>query len=229
MTVENYQAQKVDSIEFSSEFSALNTEGREVDNAADIGSVMATVNRLAVNVGGQLKLGSINKFHSWGDGKGFNYSHEKESVNYEAYEDITEWVELDSSLAGRSDDKKNFDSQIPLFPSRLDIQRYLNDLKIVSWFGIMNGSNKTWQHNFKNFITERNLITQVCKSIFQMDIILKTQVYPRSRLSASYDNGRIWVWVNNKNDYLVVCTAKSRQSISYLPVIELGEAFYISN
>lgn len=198
-----------------------------IAHATETGQILAPLGRLATNTGQLLRLGALRTVLAFGQGEGFFFRVGREQILYERWSGVTAWEELDPDLAELSA-RSSWDSSVPMFPSRNELSEHLKELKVVSWFGFRSGTSNMWNHSLKGLVLNQKVISQACLGLFQVDLILTTQQFPRTRLCLSFEQGRLWLWGSAKTDYLALATARTPSGFPLHPVIQLGEAFLIT-
>lgn len=196
-------------------------------HAAETGQVLAPMARLANSTGQLLRLGTLRSALAFGQGEGFFFRIGRESVQYERWAGVTSWEELDPDLAELGGNP-TWEPLVPVCPSRGEVSDLLKELKVVSWFAFRSGSSNMWNHALKGLVLNQKMISQACLGLFQVDLILTTQQFPRTRLCLNFEQGRLWLWGSAKTDYLAVATARTPSGFPLHPVIQLGEAFLIT-
>jgi len=196
-------------------------------HAAETGQILTPLGRLSANTGQLLRLGALRSVLAFGQGEGFFFRINRDQIQYERWAGVTSWEELDPELAELAV-RTSWETSGPMFPSRTELAEHLKDLKIVSWFGFRSGTSNMWNHSLKGLVLNQKMISQACLGLFQVDLILTTQQFPRTRLCLSFEQGRLWLWGSAKTDYLAVATARSPSGFQLHPVIQLGEAFLIT-
>lgn len=195
-------------------------------SAEEVGPVLGTLARIAGMLGTTLKAGSIKALVSWGYGQGLAMRWQRDRVEYEAWDGITCWEEADPELRGEKR-QRTLESGWPLFPSPGEWVDLLKEVRAVDWFALRPANTSTWQETVKGVIMNRRAISQAALQLFQINLILNTQQYPRGRLAVTFENHRLWLWNNGKGDFLAVCSARVPNAFPLIQIAHLGECFFL--
>ncbi len=227
-TAPTSSAQSVEELLLDDSFKALTgTDTR------DVGPILSSFVRLVGQASPLLRLGTLRHLTSWGAGHGFTLQRQPEGQFFQYFDSVCGWEDVCSELQEEVEDRANAlevvtEAGPPAFPNRNEISQLLNESKPVEWFAFRHGSSNTWTVHPKRHVIDREPIRKVCLLLFQADLILNNQQFPRSRIRASFENGRLWVWVNRKGDFLALLSSKGNSPGPSRQILQLGEAFRLT-
>lgn len=202
-------------------------------DSRDVGPVLFSFSRLVNQASPLLRLGTMRHLAAWGGGRGFTISRNPEGQLFQYLDGVCGWEDVAPEFREEAEDNPNplekfFENVPSVFANRGEVTQLLTESKPVEWFAFRHGASNTWTVHAKRHVIDREPIRKVCLLLFQADLILNNQQFPRSRIRASFENGRLWVWANRRNDFLVLLSAKSNSPGPSRQILQLGEAFRLT-
>ncbi len=221
----DWNSRKVLDINYSREFKPLSSNNNDVD-ADDVGTILSVVDRIINDAARNLDLGEIRLMQSWGSGKGLNLNYQSNRIAYELREGISCWRDLDPQKTAI--EKNSYvDSDLPHLSSRSEINLNMMKMSGVECYGIKNKRTDEWDENFNQAPKSSRIFNKLCDDLFKIDVLFKTQLYPRSRLCLSYKHGKFLMFVNEKDYFIIYLNQEESRDIFY-DITHLGECFILT-
>ena len=198
------------------------------EDRRELGQVFSALNRLAGMPSQYLRLGPLQRMSGWGGGDGFALSAQRTGgYSLRFLEEVTAWSEV--GIGTRQSDGTHASAwPMPLFMSRFEVMQFYEDSRFVDWYAVRSAASNLWTQHNKRFMVERENIKKTLNCVQQLDIILRSQHLPRSRMRLAYENGRLCFWTSRKRDILVSFLAKNISPTQLAQAIRMGEAFLLT-
>ena len=222
---DDWSPKKAMDITFSRGFKPLSSTDKDVD-ADDVGAILSVVDRLIFTAGNDLDLGRIRLMQSWGLGRGLNLNYQSDKIYYELREDISCWEDLDSENI-KVKNTGYIDPCYPILYSRPEFNLNFMSINGVESYGIKNTESNKWDDNFSHDSKSNKALNKLCEELQKIDVIFKTQLYPRSRLCLNYKHGHLLMFVNNK-DHLIIFINQETGGDNFSDLTRLGECFILT-
>lgn len=221
----DWNSNRVMHINYTSEFKPLNSAPNDVD-ADDVGTILSVVDHIINDAAKTLDLGKIRFMRSWGSGRGINLNYNSDRIAYELRDGVSSWSDLVPNKT--THEKVNYAySEFPNLSSRPEINVNMMRMRGVECYGIKNKQTNEWDEDFSHAPKSSRVFNKLCEELFKIDVIFKTQLYPRTRLCLSYKYGQLLMFVNEK-DYFIIYINQEEAPDNFFELTQLGECFILT-